>query len=104
MLLGRVHKLSFVSKPTSVYRGVKEADKGLALTRCPMNSSMTVCRRRRLFHVTSESAEVALNYSGKGPGSIFAIDCNMASRGAPTSFLSQFPHEVEPLFPLMMML
>jgi len=65
---------------------------------------MTVCRRRRLFHVTSESAEVALNYSGKGPGSIFAIDCNMASRGAPTSFLSQFPHEVEPLFPLMMML
>jgi hypothetical protein len=47
------------------------------------------CVVAQLFHVTSESAEVALNYSGKGPGSIFAIDFNMASRGAPISFLSQ---------------
>ena len=53
----------------------------------------------KAFMSTTKSAKVALDYSGKGPGSILVIDFNMASRGAAIQFLSQFPHEEELLFP-----
>jgi hypothetical protein len=76
---------------------------------------------------TTKAADVALTYSGKGPGSIFVIDFGIASRGAAINFLSQcahegiaqlhrspssvrgrhafrFPHEEEMLFPPMTML
>ena len=41
------------------------------------------------FMSTTKSPKVALQYSGKGPGSIFVIDFGMASRGAAIQFLSQ---------------
>ena len=50
---------------------------------------------------TTTSPEVALDYAGGGgaQGTIFAIDFDMASRGADIQWLSQYPHEVELLFP-----
>ena len=51
------------------------------------------------FTSTTTSAEVAFKYSGRGRGSILVLDFNMSSRGASISFLSQFPHEEEHLFP-----
>ena len=50
---------------------------------------------------TTPLPEVAVKYSGKQEeaGSIFAIDFDMASRGAEIDWLSQFPHERELLFP-----
>jgi len=53
------------------------------------------------FMSTTKSPEVALTYSGSGPGSIFVIDFDIATRGAAIRFLSQFPHEEELLFPPM---
>jgi hypothetical protein len=53
------------------------------------------------FMSTTPLPEVAVKYSGKQEeaGSIFAIDFDMASRGAEIDWLSQFPHERELLFP-----
>lgn len=51
------------------------------------------------FISTTPLPEVAVQYAGKGPGSIFVIDFTMAARGAAILFLSQFPHESELLFP-----
>ena len=45
------------------------------------------------FMSTTKSPEVALQYSGKGAGSIFVIDFGMATRGAAIQFLSQCAHE-----------
>ena len=54
----------------------------------------------RAFMSSTPSPEVAVKYSGnEAAGSIFAIDFDMASRGAAIDWLSQFPHEKELLFP-----
>jgi hypothetical protein len=45
---------------------------------------------------TTKSPEVALTYSGSGPGSIFVIDFDIATRGAAIRFLSQCVHEQGP--------
>ena len=47
------------------------------------------------------SAAIALDYSGgpASPGSLFVIDFDMTSLGADLSFLGQYPHEKELLFP-----
>lgn len=47
----------------------------------------------------TQNAKVALEYTGKGPGSILSGEYSATTRGASLQFLSQFPHEDEYLFP-----
>merc|ERR1719453_1211538 len=47
----------------------------------------------------TQDAKVALEYTGKGPGSILSGEYSATTRGASLQFLSQFPHEDEYLFP-----
>jgi hypothetical protein len=98
-----VLKLSRLSKPARVYRGVSEehlqlpdrfvagADGGTGFTGGV----------ERAFMSTSKNPMVALDYSGGvgAVGSIFAICFTEASRGASVQFLSQYPLEEELLFP-----
>jgi len=96
-------KLSSLSKPARVYRGVRETDMQLPKRFLePMQSSSGFAGGvERGFMSTTRSPEVALDYSGgqDTPGSIIIADFEMGSRGASIQFLSQYPHEDELLFP-----
>ena len=99
LLYSAVLKLSFLSKPARVYRGVKEDTMQLPETFLNAVEDEFAGGVELAFMSTTLDPKVALDYSGKGPGSIFIIDFGMASRGASLRFLSQFPHEAELLFP-----
>jgi len=98
-LYSAVLKLSFLSKPARVYRGVKEDTRKLSDKFLNAAADDFAGGVELAFMSTTTDPEVALTYAGKGPGSIFIIDFGMASRGASLQFLSQFPHEAELLFP-----
>ena len=99
LLYSAVLKLSFLSKPARVYRGVKEDTMKLPDAFLDAAADDFAGGVELAFMSTTLDPEVALFYTGKGPGSIFVIDFGMASRGASLQFLSQFPHEAELLFP-----
>jgi len=94
-----VLKLSFLSKPTRVYRGVKEHERQLPQAFLDRSEGEFAGGVERAFMSTTTDPAVAVSYAGDGPGSIFIMDFGMASRGASLRFLSQFPHEDELLFP-----
>jgi len=95
-----VLKLSFLSTPKRVYRGVKESQ-GFKLHEEFLNPKPGgfAGGTELAFMSTTADPEVAVFYAGSGPGSVFMIDYTIASRAADISFLSQFPHEKEFLFP-----
>jgi len=95
-----VLKLSFLSTPKRVYRGVKESQ-GFKLHEEFLNPKPGgfAGGTELAFMSTTADPKVAVFYAGTGPGSVFMIDYTIASRAADTSFLSQFPHEKEFLFP-----
>ena len=88
-------KLSFLSKPARVYRGVKEDTMQLPDDFLDAPPGKFAGGTELAFMSTTTDPEVAVTYSGKGPGSIFIMDFDGASRGASLQFLSQFPHEAE---------
>ena len=88
-----VLKLSYLSRPTRVYRGVKEDERVLPDGFVTLDEDKFAGGVERAFMSTTRSPEVALDYSGGGRrGSIFAIDFDMASRGAAVQWLSQCAH------------
>jgi hypothetical protein len=91
-------KLSYLSKQMRVYRGVKEYDQNLKLADAFLNAAEGEFAGgvELAFMSTTPLAKVALQYSGKGPGSIFVIDFGAASRGAAIRFLSQCAHGDSP--------
>jgi len=95
-----VLKLSFLSTPKRVYRGVKESQ-GFKLHEEFLNPKPGgfAGGTELAFMSTTADPKVAVFYAGTGPGSVFMIDYTIASRAADISFLSQFPHEKEFLFP-----
>ena len=95
-----VLKLSLLSKPARVYRGVCENDH--VLPRAFLSADDEFAGGIELaFMSTTRSPAVALDYSGgaAATGTLFAIDFDLTSRGASIGFLSQYPHEEELLFP-----
>ena len=97
-----VLKLSFLSSPTRVYRGVRETEMRLPPEFMQTESGAGFAGGvERAFMSTSTSPAVALDYSGgkDHAGAIFIIDFDMTSRGASIQWLSQYPHEEELLFP-----
>ena len=94
-------KLSFLSQPTRVYRGVREADMKLPPDFLGVGDGKFAGGIERSFMSTTSNPGVALDYSGGAltEGTILVIDFDMTSRGADISFLSQYPHEAELLFP-----
>ena len=96
-----VLKLSFISQPARVYRGVREDTMQLPPEFLSREEGKFAGGVERAFMSTTKSAAVALDYSGGAAtaGSIFVIDFDMNSRGASIQWLSQYPHEEELLFP-----
>jgi hypothetical protein len=81
-----VLKLSMLSKPKRVYRGVKEDE--MQIPDSFLNGDFAGGVEFR-FTSTTEDPEVAFTYSGQAKGSIFVLDFTMTSRGASIQFLSQ---------------
>ena len=96
-----VLKLSFISQPARVYRGVREDEMRLPDEFLAREEGKFAGGVERAFMSTTKSPAVALDYSGGAAtsGSIFVIDFDMNSRGASIQWLSQYPHEEELLFP-----
>ena len=96
-----VLKLSFLSAPARVYRGVRETTIGLPADFITVEEGKFSGGVERAFMSTTKSPAVALDYAGglETRGSIFVFDFDMASRGASVRWLSQYPHEDELLFP-----
>ena len=96
-----VLKLSFLSQPARVYRGVREDKVKLPAEFLECSEGKFAGGVERAFMSTTKNAAVALDYSGGGAtiGSIMVIDFDMNSRGASIQWLSQYPHEEELLFP-----
>lgn len=96
-------KLSALSKPARVYRGVRETTMQLPREFLEPKESTSGFAGgvERAFMSTTRSPAVALDYSGgqETPGSILIADFEMGSRGASIQWLSQYPHEDELLFP-----
>jgi hypothetical protein len=90
-----VLKLSMLSKPTTVYRGVKEDVRILPDDFLNAAPGKFAGGTELAFTSCTKSPKVALQYAGKGPGSIFVIDFGIGSRGAAIQFLSQCAHEAE---------
>ena len=90
-----VLKLSFLSKPARVYRGVRETDLELPPHFLEVEDGKFAGGVERAFMSTTKNPAVALDYSGgvAAKGSIFCIDFDMSSRGAAVQWLSQYPHE-----------
>ena len=87
-----VLKLSVLSAPTRVYRGVDERHMQLPVSFLePKSSDCFAGGVERAFMSTTKSPAVALDYSGGAAekGSIFVIDFEYGSRGASIQFLSQ---------------
>ena len=98
-----VLKLSFLSRPTRVYRGVKEDRLQLPRKFFCSEEGHFAGGVERAFSSTTRDLAVALDYAGASATdakcSIFAIDFDMTSRGASVKFVSQYPHEDELIFP-----
>ena len=96
-----VLKLSFLSQPARVYRGVNETGMRLPDDFLSREEGKFAGGVERAFMSTTKSPAVALDYSGGEAtvGSLFVIDFDMNSRGASIQWLSQYPHEEELLFP-----
>ena len=96
-----VKKLSMLSKPSRVYRGVKEDERALPEGFLSREEGKFAGGVELAFMSTTKSPAVALDYSGgeATSGSLFVIDFDMNSRGASIQWLSQYPHEEELLFP-----
>jgi len=94
-------KLSSLSKPTRVYRGVRESTMQLPSRFYDLGTGGFAGGVERAFMSTTKSPAVAIDYSGgeETPGSILIIDFEMGSRGAGVRWASQYPHEEELLFP-----
>ena len=90
-----VLKLSFLSKPMRVYRGVKETERELPAEMLTIKEGSFAGGVERAFMSTTKNPKVALDYSGgvAAKGSVFAIDFDMSSRGADVKWVSQYPHE-----------
>ena len=93
-------KLSALSKPTRVYRGVRETSMQLPSRFFEAPQGGFAGGVERSFMSTTRSAAVAVDYSGGEAvgGSILTIDFEMGSRGAAVQWLSQYPHEEELLY------
>lgn len=91
-------KLSFLSKPARVYRGVRETEKVLPPSFLDGDFAGGV---ELAFTSTTLDPCVAIDYSGGlfESGSLFVIDFDLTSRGASVGFLSQYPQEEELIFP-----
>ena len=96
-----VLKLSQLSQPATVYRGVREDQMQLPKEMVAVEEMEAMDRFaggiERAFMSTTKNPAVALDYSGGSgvQGTIFAMDFDQASRGAAIQFLSQYPHEEE---------
>jgi Ran GTPase-activating protein (RanGAP) involved in mRNA processing and transport len=91
-------KLSSLSHPERVYRGVREVETLLPPTFLEGEFAGGV---EMGFTSTSRNPAVAIDYSGGAftSGSLFVLDFDLGSRGAAIHFLSQYPAEEELLFP-----
>ena len=96
-----VLKLSALSRPARVYRGVRETGMQLPREFFEEGASGFAGGVERSFMSTTKSPAVAIDYSGgeETPGSILVMDFEMGSRGAAVRWVSQYPHEEELLFP-----
>ena len=98
LLYSGVLKLSTLSAPARVYRGVREVETVLPPSFLDGAFAGGV---ELAFMSTTLDPCVAIDYSGGAftAGSLFVIDFDMASRGAAINWLSQYPAEEELLFP-----
>lgn len=85
------------AKAERVYRGVKETT--VKLPDKLLNSNAQMSGVELAFSSTTKDRSVAVSYKGKAAGTIFAINFNATTKAGALDFLSQFPHEVEFLFP-----
>ena len=95
-------KLSFSTPPGKVFRGVNESLLTLPDTFVAAEEGQFAGGVELGFMSTTYDEKVAIEYSQRGPTSactVFEIDFDLASRGAPVKWLSQFPYEEELLFP-----
>ena len=98
-----VLKMSQLTKAGTVYRGLS----GLQLPKKLLEANEYNIRSGVEFGFmsTTEDREVAFNYSTfKGAGLLFEVRMGAMDRGADLSWLSQYPHEKEVLFPPMTLL
>ena len=104
VLYSAIFKLSFLSKKTTVYRGINES-------RFKLPNSFTDHQSRKefaggvelAFMSTSTDINVAAEYAKRGTDpsncSIFEIPFDAGSRGANVQWVSQYPYECELIYP-----
>eukprot|EP01036_Dinobryon_divergens_P033385 gene33385-43162_t len=96
-------KLSFSTPPGKVFRGVNESLLTLPDTFVSAEEGQFAGGVELGFMSTTYDEKVAIEYSQRGSSksacTVFEIDFDLASRGAPVKWLSQFPYEEELLFP-----
>ena len=103
VLYDTIIKLSMVTAPTTVYRGIKEDELRGFLPPAFVATEGEGFRGgvEMAFMSTTVDPAVAVEYSGGmgAGGSIVQIEFDLANRGAKLQALSQYPAEVELLFP-----
>lgn len=104
VLYSAVIKLTALSAPAIVFRGVTENERMLPSEFIKGDDENLVHHRggvEKAFMSTSMDQATAVDYAGGAAsrGSILQIQFDMASRGASVKWVSQFPFEEELLFP-----
>ena len=102
ILYSAVFKLSFLSKPGTVYRGVNESRMKLPEAFYRQDGNNFAGGVELAFMSTTYDINVATEYLSRGTtkeGTIFEIEFDAGSRGARVQWVSQYPYEEELLYP-----
>jgi hypothetical protein len=104
VLYSAIFKLTFLSKKTTVYRGVNESRFKLPNSFIDHKGEKEFAGGVELaFMSTSTDIHVAAEYAKKGNNpsycSIFEIPFDAGSRGANVQWVSQYPYECELIYP-----
>ena len=102
ILYSAVFKLSFLSKPGKVYRGVNESKLKLPEAFYRHDGHNFAGGVELAFMSTSYDKNVAVEYGMRGTtkeSTIFEIEFDGGNRGAKVKWVSQFPYEEELLYP-----
>lgn len=103
VLYSAILKLSYLSKKSTVYRGVNESHIKLPASFLePAGQGEFAGGVELAFMSTTTDPAVAIEYATKGAeavGSVFEIQFDAASRGADVQWVSQYPYEAELLYP-----